>query len=66
MQSIPLRPRFFVGTCASSFDVVKLTAALWIASLGLALKNDGPSADTLQAHKETAVIAAVLGYMAFA
>lgn len=57
--------KFFVGTCASGFDPVKLTAALWITSLGITLKNDGVSADTVMANREATVIAALLGFMAF-
>lgn len=56
---------FFVGTCGSGFDGVKLAAGLWVTSLVLTLKNDGASVDTVMANKEATVIAALLAFMAF-
>ena len=48
----------------SGFDTTQLTAALWLGSLALKLK-DSASVDTLQDNKEETIIAAVLALNTF-
>ena len=48
----------------SGFDTTQLTAALWLGSLALKLK-DNASVDTLKDHKEETIIAAVLALNTF-
>jgi len=50
---------------SSGFGTNKLVAALWIVNLLSILHKSGISADTIMANKEAAVVAAVLGVMAF-
>ena len=48
----------------SGFDTTQLTAALWLGSLALKLK-DNASVDTLKDNKEETIIAAVLALNTF-